>query len=128
MAEWRKLAKAAILTDNRIDTREVDLLRENLFADGKINQSELDFMQELRNDCKTSVKAFTELYIEAAKSHLLVEGVIGNAQAKWLRKTITDDEKVKPDEVEKRLLEELKAEAKKTSPEFDELYNECMSQ
>jgi hypothetical protein len=94
---------------------------------GKINQSELDFLQELRHDCKTSVKAFIELYIEAAKSHLLVEGAIGKTQAKWLRKTFTDDEELKPDEVEKRLLEELKTEAKKTSPEFDELYNECLS-
>ncbi len=43
MAEWRKLAKTAILTDNRIDTSEVNILRDNFFSDDKINQSELDF-------------------------------------------------------------------------------------
>jgi hypothetical protein len=126
MAEWRKLAKAAILTDNRIDTQEVELLRDNFFADKKINLSELDFLQELRNDSKTAVKAFTELFIEAAKSHILADGVIGKSEANWLRKTIFADENAQIDELEKRLLEELKAEAKETSAEFDELYNDCM--
>lgn len=127
MAEWRKLAKAAILIDNRIDTREVELLRENFWADNKINLSELDFLQELRKECKTAVKAFSEFFIEAAKSHILSDGVIAKGETKWLRKAILADGKsTKVDEVEKRLLKELKAEAKKTSPEFDELYNECM--
>ncbi len=127
MAEWRKLAKAAILTDNRIDTQEVELLRDNFFTDEKINLSELDFLQELRNDSKTAVKAFTELFIEAAKSRILADGVIGKSEAKWLRKAIFADENAQVDEVETRLLEELKAEAKETSAEFDELYNECMN-
>jgi hypothetical protein len=125
MAEWRKLAKAAILIDNRIDTREVELLRENFLADNKINLSELDFLQELRKECKTAVKAFSEFFIEAAKSHILNDGVIAKGEAKWLRKAILADGNA-VDDVEKRLLEELKAFATKTSPEFDELYNECM--
>jgi len=124
MADWRKLAKAAILTDNRIDTSEVNILRDNFFVDDKINQSELDFLQELRNESKSAVKAFDELFIEAAKSHLLADGMISKSEAKWLSKAIKADEKI--DDVEKRLLEELKAEAKETSPEFDELYAECM--
>ena len=126
MAEWRKLAKAAILIDNRIDTREVELLRENFWADKKINLSELDFLQELRKEGKTAVKAFSEFFIEAAKSHILSDGVIAKGEAKWLRKAILADDNAVVDDVEKRLLEELKAEAKKTSPEFDELYNECI--
>lgn len=124
MADWRKLAKAAILTDNRIDTSEVNMLRDNFFGDDKINQSELDFLQELRSESKSAVKAFDELFIEAAKSHLLADGMISKSEAKWLSKAIKADEKI--DDVEKRLLEELKAEAKETSPEFDELYAECM--
>jgi hypothetical protein len=126
MAEWRKLAKAAILIDNRIDTREVELLHDNFLADNKISLSELDFLQELRKECKTAVKAFSEFFIEAAKSHILADGVIAKGEAKWLRKAILADGNAVVDDVEKRLLEELKAEAKKTSPEFDELYNECM--
>jgi len=99
MAEWRKLAKTAILTDNRIDTSEVNILRDNFFSDDKINQSELDFLQELRSECKSAVKAFDELFIEAAKSHLLADGAISKSEAKWLSKAIKADGQV--DDLEK---------------------------
>lgn len=124
MAEWRKVAKFAILADKRIDTREVNILREALFADNKINQSELEFLKELRNEATSYVKAFTDLYIEAIKARMLEDGKIKNDEAKWLRNAIFADGKI--DEDEKRMLEELKTEAQETSPAFDELYAECM--
>lgn len=127
MAEWRKVAKAAILADNRIDTREVNVLRDSLLADGKINQSEMDFLHELRSECKSAVKTFNEFYLEAAKNYLLIDGVIGKNQAKWLRKALLGTEGAVISEDDKSLLKELKAEAKETSPEFEELYQECMN-
>jgi hypothetical protein len=124
MADWKKVAKVAILGDGRIDTREVNILRDSLFADGSINKSELEFLQEIRLECKTSVKAFSDLFIEAVKNHLLADGTIDAAEAQWLRKTILADGQV--DELEKKLLETLKSEARSTSPEFDALYAECL--
>jgi hypothetical protein len=46
MAEWRKVAKAFALGDGHISEKEVNVLRESLFADGKISKSELDFLTE----------------------------------------------------------------------------------
>lgn len=127
MAEWRKVAKAAILADNRIDTREVKILRDSLLADGKVNQSELDFIQELRRECKTVVKAFSELYLEVVKKFMLDDNQdIGVNQTKWLQKAIIRGSDGKLDEIEQQLLKELQKEAKSTCSEFEKLYQEHM--
>ena len=68
MAEWRKVAKAFALGDGHISGREVDMLRKELFADGKISKSELDFLNELKDSAKTSVKALDELIGDCEKS------------------------------------------------------------
>jgi hypothetical protein len=125
MAEWRKLAKQTLLADGHIDTREVKVLREALFADNKIDKSELDFLNELRNEAPSYVRAFVDLFIEGVKSHILADGDISATEAAWLRKAIMADGKV--DDDEKRLLNELKAEAKSTCPEFDALFAECVN-
>ena len=68
MAEWRKVAKAFALGDGHISGREVDMLRKELFADGKISKSELDFLKELKDSAKTSVKALDELIQDCEKT------------------------------------------------------------
>jgi uncharacterized tellurite resistance protein B-like protein len=125
MANWRKLAKDSLLADGKIDAKEVKILREELFADHKIDRSEVDFLQQLREEAAHTAKSFVELFIDAVKTHILADGKIDAAEAKWLRKTIFADGKV--DENEKRLMKELKAGAKKTHSEFEKLYKECMA-
>ena len=44
MAEWRKVAKAFALADGHISEKEVSILRAEIFADGKVSKSELDFL------------------------------------------------------------------------------------
>ncbi|NJO16975.1 MAG: hypothetical protein HC877_14915 [Thioploca sp.] len=51
---------------------------------------------------------------------LAEEGYLNPKKAKWLRQAIFADGRVDKDE--KRLLKELKAEAKQTSPEIEVLY------
>jgi len=124
MADWKKLAKAALLADGRIDTKEVELIRASVFADGTIDKAEIDFLADLRNSATGSVKAFTDLFLEAVKSFMLADGSISDDEAKWLRKAIYADKTVDADEV--KLLKELKAGAKHTGPEFDKLYAEAV--
>jgi hypothetical protein len=124
MADWRKVAKALALADGRLDTKETAILRKELFADGKIDKSELEFLADLRKSSSGSVKDFTELFIEAVKANMLEDGNLDAAEAAWLTKTIFADAVV--DDDEKRLLKELKAGAKKTSPEFEALYKKCV--
>ncbi len=131
MADWRKLALAAILADGKIDDTEVKILRKELFADKKIDDDERDFLIELRNAAQKKAyrgqlrPAFEKLFFEAVENNVLADGVIDAAEAKWLQKLIFADKKV--DDGEKKFLERLKKGAKKTSPEFDALYEKCMA-
>jgi hypothetical protein len=68
MAEWRKVAKAFALGDGHISEKEVNVLRESLFADGKISKSELDFLTELKNEAKSHVKTLDKLIEECEKA------------------------------------------------------------
>ncbi len=68
MAEWRKVAKAFALGDGHISEKEVNVLRESLFADGKISKSELDFLTELKKEAKSHVKTLDKLIEECEKA------------------------------------------------------------
>lgn len=122
ITDWRKLAKAAILADNRIDTREVKILRDALLADGKISVTELDFLKELRNEAGTYVREFMQLYISAVKEVILRDGAINSREVEWLRQAITAHGNF--DEDDRRLLEELNHSAEHVVPEFKQLYLE----
>ena len=119
MADWKKLAKALILADGYIAEKETELVRKSLLDDGVINKSEAEFLLDLRNSAPRAVLKFHTFVFEAVKMALLADGEITGVEAAWLRKFILADGKV--DEAEKALLLDLKASAKKTSPEFDAL-------
>lgn len=121
MANWRLVAKKAILGDGHIDQKEVNFLRQALFEDGEISKSELEFLAEVRKECKSSVKAFTQLFYDSVKAHMLQDGDLDAKETKWLQKVIfADAEAVDADGI--RLLTELKAGAKQTCAEFEAFY------
>ena len=124
MADWKKLAKDALLADGRIDQKEVDLLRAAIFADGRVDKAELEFLADLRKSATSTVRVFTELFLAAVKSNLLADGSIDDGEAKWLRKLIFADQTVDADEIQ--LLKDIKAGAKSVSAEFEALYKECV--
>src|SRR5438067_1865739 len=123
MADWRKLAKKAILADGNIDDNEVKILRKELYADGKIDKEEVEFLIELRNGAKECSPAFTKFFFKAVKDNVLEDGDIDADEADWLREMLYADKKI--DDDEKKFLRELKRGAKKLSPEFEALYEEC---
>ncbi len=124
MADWRKLAMRALLADNQIDEREVAILRKELFADKRIDRSELDFLLEAKKKARSAVPAFNKLLFEAVRTALLGDGKITAEETAWLRAWIMEDGKV--DEAEKKLLKELKLLADQVCPEFQALYNEMV--
>jgi hypothetical protein len=119
MADWKKLAKALILADGQITEKETDILHKELLADGVINKTEAEFLIDLRNSASKAVPKFHTFVFEVVKKALLADGDITSAEAAWLEKFILADGKV--DALEKALLKDLKAGAKKTSPEFEAL-------
>lgn len=123
MANWRKLAVALTVADGKIDAKETNILRKELFADKKIDREELEFLNDLRNAAKSYVPAFMTLFSDGVKANILADGAISDAEAKWLRKAIFADGKVDNDE--KKLLKDLRAKAKKTCPSFEKLCHDA---
>ena len=125
MANWRKLAKELLLADGRIDQRETDIIRKELFADGVIDDQELEFLLDLKKGAQGVAVAYNVMLFEGVKKHILREGKIDSSDATWLKQWLFADGKIDPPE--KKLLQDLKAEAKQVSREFEELYKRCMS-
>ena len=119
MADWKKLAKAVILADGYIERKETDLIKAEVLADGVISKSEAEFLVDLRKSAPKAVAEFHAFVFEVVKKAILADGAISSEEADWLKKFILADGKV--DDMEKAFLQDLKASAKSTSPEFDAL-------
>jgi uncharacterized tellurite resistance protein B-like protein len=103
--------KKSILADGVIDECEVKQLREVLYADGKIDREEADFLFEL-NDAVTSKanhSSWETLFVEAISAYLLEDGVVDDEEANWLLSKIQGDGQL--DKNEKALLLNLKSKA-----------------
>jgi hypothetical protein len=133
MANWRKVALSAFLADGVIDDTEVKILKKELWADGKIDQDEVEFLIDLRNLAQKKAKAkkkrlkasFEKLFFKAVEQNVMADGTIDAEEARWLRAMLFADKKI--DANEKKFLVRLKKAAKSTSPAFDRLYAECMA-
>jgi hypothetical protein len=123
MADLQKF-KARILADGRIDEDEVAQLRAELYADGKIDKDEVEFLIALRNEAASVCPAFEDFFFGAVKDNVLADGSIDAEEAFWLRQLVFADGKV--DEREKQFLRELRGQARKVSPEFQKLCDECL--
>jgi uncharacterized tellurite resistance protein B-like protein len=132
MADWKKVAIDAILADGQIDDAEVKMLRKHLWADGKIDMEEVEWLIQLRNTAQKKARAlkkpvnpkFEQLFFKAISENVLKDGAIDAEEAKWLREMLFADRKIDPGE--KKFLAKLKKAAAKVSPAFDALYQECM--
>jgi hypothetical protein len=130
MADWKKVALAALLADGKIDDTEVKVLRKELYADGKIDRQEVEFLIALRNAAQKKAKGgelnanFEKFFFKAIQDNVLDNGIISAGEASWLRKMLYADKKI--DANEKKFLSRLKKAATKVSPAFDVLYTECM--
>jgi uncharacterized tellurite resistance protein B-like protein len=123
MVELRQIEQA-ILANGRVDGPELEALRRHLYAGGKIERREADFLVELHKRVQHRTPAFQKFFYQAVKDHILADGRIDVEEAAWLRQMLFADGKI--DDQERKLLHELKGEAKHVSPEFESLFAECM--
>ena len=123
MADLQAL-KAKVLADGVIDDAEAQMLRTQVYADGKVDKAEIEMLADIRNQAKSVSASFEDLFFAAVKDNVLDDGAIDAAEAAWLRETLYADGRI--DDREKQLLRDLKAGARRTSPEFDALCKECL--
>jgi len=113
-----------VLANGKIDSAEIELLRRELYADGKITRQEADFLVELHKRVQRSSNGFEQFFYKAIRDHVLADGKVDAEEAEWLRQMVLLDRKV--DDREKKFLRELRGEAAEVSPEFEALCNECL--
>lgn len=130
MADWRRVAMAAFLADGGIDDAEVRVIKKELYAYGKIDQKELDFLIDLRCAAEKKARgkglnpAFEHMFFKAVEDNVLADGNITAKETAFLRRATMADGKV--DAAEIALLKRLKKNAKTTSPAFNKLYEDCV--
>jgi stearoyl-CoA desaturase (delta-9 desaturase) len=116
----------AILANGRVDGPELENLRQQMYAGGRIERREADFLVKLHKRVQHLTPAFEQFFYQAIKGHILAQGRIDAEETAWLRRMLFADGKI--DDQERKLLHELKGEARQVSPEFDRLFEESMKQ
>jgi hypothetical protein len=115
-----------ILATGKADGPELERLRRELYAHGKIERPEGDFLVELHKRVQHRTPAFEQFFYQAIKDHILAHGRIDAEEAAWLRRMLFADGKLEDEE--RKFLHELKGEAKQLSREFEALFAESMKQ
>jgi uncharacterized membrane protein YebE (DUF533 family) len=98
----------SILEDGKIESEEVQKLREAIFADGEVDKKEAEALFQLNDSATEKDPSFKDLFVEGIKSYILADGEIDEEEEKFLLEHISKDGQV--DENEKALLETLAAE------------------
>jgi hypothetical protein len=113
-----------ILANGRVDGTELTALRRLLYAGGKIERPEADFLVELHKRVQHMTPAFQQFFYQAIKDHILAHGRIDAEEARWLRQMLFADGQF--DDEERKFMHELMGEAKQVGPGFQTLFEECM--
>ena len=115
MANLEQLKKE-LLADGIIDSEEVKTIKAVIYEDGKIDKDEADFLFEL-NDAvsgKENAPEWKALFVDAITAFVLEDEVSPNEidedEAEYLYNQIKGDGQV--DDIERALLENIKAKAK----------------
>ena len=105
-----------LLADGIIDASEVKELEKVLYADGVIDKEEADFLFELNNAVsgKDNAPEWKAFFVKAITSFVVEDetspGEIDDDEAKYLYDQIKGDGQI--DDIEKALLENIKAKSK----------------
>ena len=103
-----------ILANGRVDGPELEALRRELYADGKIERREADFLVELHKRVQHRTPAFEKFFYQAIKDHILADGRIDAEEAAWLRQMLFADGKI--DDQERKFLHETQGRGQTRQP------------
>jgi len=113
-----------LLRDRKITDDEVELIREYIHEDGKLDIQDVKLLVELLSEADEVSESFDALFFPALKEVILADGQIGPDEQFYLMKMLYADGHVRP--CEKEFLLELRREAKEITPEFEALCDEAI--
>lgn len=117
--------KKDLLADGIIDAEEVKTLASVIFEDGIVDKEEADFIFELNNAVsgKANAPEWKDFFVKAITSFVLDDdksnGEVDEDEAKYLYDQIKGDGQI--DDVEKALLENIKAKSNNFPAILEEL-------
>lgn len=115
-----------ILAVGKVDGPELEVLRRLVYAGGKVDRPAADFLVELHKRVQHRTPAFERFFYRAVKDHALADGRIDAGATAWLRRMLLAGGAV--DDEGRKLLHELKGEAREFGGAFAALFAECMKQ
>jgi hypothetical protein len=115
--------RSELLRDRRITDDEVEIIRDYIHQDGKLDLDDVKFLVELLSDADEVSPEFDRLFFPVLKEVILRDGKIGQDEQFYLLKMLYSDGRVR--ESERQFLSELKREADELSPQFEALYEEA---
>jgi hypothetical protein len=111
--------RSQLLRDGRITDDEVEVIRDYIHQDGKLDLDDVKFLVELLSDAREVSDKFDDLFFPALKEVILADGQIGQDEQFYLLKMLYSDGHVR--DSERKFLLELRREAKHVSPQFEAL-------
>ena len=111
--------RSELLTDRKITDAEVEVIRNHIHRDGRLDLEDVKFLVGLLSEAGEVCPAFDELFFPALKEAVLEDGRIGQDEQFYLLKMLYSDGHVRPSE--KQFLLELREEAQEVTPEFEAL-------
>ena len=121
---WPAFVKKLLLDNGRLNQREADLLKRAILADRTVDREEAAFLVDLKRSADWVHPDFDSFLFEVLRRVVLRDGIISDQEARWLRGLLVADGKLAP--AEAHFLVDLKAQAKSTGREFDQLYQQCV--
>ena len=119
--------KSQIIDSGSITASDVAKLRKIVYTDGKVNQAEAEFLFGLRKELFDfgNLKDWNKFFIEAICNYILDDErspeAIDDLEAQWLIEQIGEDSII--DDVERKLLKELRKRAKRFPANLGEIQN-----
>jgi len=114
-----------LLKDGKITDDEVEVIRQYIREDGKLDLDDVKLLVALQSEATEVSPAFDELFFPALKQVILADGRVGLDEQFFLLKMLYSDGRVR--DREKRLLMELRREAREVTPEFEALCQEAFA-
>ena len=111
------------LADRKIDDAEVELIREQLYQDGRLDLEDVRLLVELYCHSSQHCPALEGLFFNVLKEVILADGEIRPSEEYYLLKMLYCDREIRPSE--KQFLRDLARKAAHVPPEFAALCREA---
>jgi len=114
-----------LLRDRKITDDEVELIRDYIRQDGKLDLDDVKLLVELQSEAVEISPAFDELFFPALKEVILADGRVGLDEQFFLLKMLYSDGHVR--DREKQFLLEIRREAREVTPELEAMCEEALA-